>query len=318
MGCGRSGEPHDGEQNGERFLRCAEPYDDGDKELFRLNPLIIERDGHDVEVRGIKQGLVIFGLIAGMTEPTEANLRNIDYFLEQFKAAGAQAILVPGGVGLLPGQVKAILSRLARAPVPILVCPGALENYDVFREAVAKARQTSPQILDMTLIRRVRVGNVTVVSLPGYHKPFYLGAKRRGCAYTASDLKETAALFDDKSTGVLLSPSPPRGRSEWSVDRGRGAVNIGDTALTEMFRLSGVRFGLFGHVFESGGHATLGDGNTSVPSGVWQESMFVQAGTADAVPISLVGQGRAVGMAQVVEFSGRRGRFRTIYANTGN
>jgi Icc-related predicted phosphoesterase len=195
-----------------------------------------------------------------------------------------------------------------------LVTPGAQENFDLFRKVMAAQRKAHPQLIDMTLVRRVKIGHLTIVSLPGYHKPFYLKAKERGCAYEQADLDATANLFADKGVNVLLSPSPPRGVGAEAVDRARGGINIGDPALTGMLKARKVKFGLFGHVFESGGHATKADGTSAVPAGIWQESLFIQAGSAEALPLSLIGGGRSVGMAQIVSFSAARARFQTVSA----
>jgi hypothetical protein len=159
---------------------------------------------------------------------------------------------------------------------------------------------------------------VTLVSLPGYHNAFYLEAKERGCAYESGDLADVRALARGERCPVLISASPPRGRSARAVDRGRGGVNIGDPALAALLGEASIRFGLFGHVYESGGHGTNADGTTALAAGVWSDSLFVQAGAADAVPLSLVNGGRSVGMAQIVEFSGPRGRYRTIMAQAAS
>jgi Icc-related predicted phosphoesterase len=314
VGCRSSDEPKSGDQHGEDYLRCADPYDDGQKEIFRLPPLVVERNGYDVTVQGIERGLVVLGVIAGITEPTVATAQNIAFFLEQFKAAKVQAILVPGGLGLLPEHAETIVKLLASAPIPVLVTPGAEENLDVFRTVIAKQRQKNPQILDMTRIRRVRIGNVNIVSLPGYYRAFYLKAGERGCAYDIKDLGQTASLFIDRLTNVILSPTPPRGTGEHAVDRGRGDVNIGDKELTEVLESNEIKFGLFGYVSESGGHATAMDGSTATRPAVWKDSLFLQAGSAEALPVTLIGGGRSVGMAHIVEFSGNRGRYRTIFA----
>lgn len=314
IACGSPGDPGSGDQQGSPYLRCAPPVDDGVRESFKLAPLVVERDGYDMEIRGIQRGTVILGLIAGIHEPNPATLRNIDLFLDRFKAAGAQAIVVAGGVGLTKDEVTANLKALAAAPVPVLVSPGAQESYDVLRAAIGSLRRQRPQLVDLTQVRRVRLGHVTLISLPGYHNAFYLEAKERGCAYEPGDLDDIKALAKGERLPVLISASPPRGSSERSVDRGRGGVNIGDPALGKMLGEAGIRFGLHGHVYESGGQATLADRTTPLATGVWTDSLFVQAGAADAVPLTLVNGGRSVGMAQVVEFSGPRGRFRTIMA----
>jgi hypothetical protein len=170
----------------------------------------------------------------------------------------------------------------------------------------------------MTRVRRVRIGNVNIVSLPGYYRAFYLKAGERGCAYEKKDLLKTASLFKARLTNVMLSPTPPRGTGANAVDRGRGNVNIGDIELAEVLESKAIRFGLFGYVSESGGHATARDGSTQARPAVWKDSLFLQAGAAEALPVSLIGGGRSVGMAHIVEFSGNRSRYRTIFATPDN
>jgi hypothetical protein len=316
LGCTVSGEPSNGELNGSRFLRCAALDSDGDTERFRMPPLTVERSGYNVEVSGITRGVVVAGLLAGIGDSTPRNLRNLEELLRQFKEASAQIILVAGGMGLLGERVQAIMDRFAKVPVPVLACPGAQENLDVFRSVLKKIRKTSPQVLDMTRVRRVKIGNVSIVSIPGYAKPFYLEAGPRGCSFLEDDLLESVGLAKADRMTVVLSPTPPRGMGMWAVDRGRGDVNIGDVQLSKALREAKIRFGLFGYSYESGGHATLDDGTTAVAPNVWQESLFVQAGSAGSEQSSLVGGGRSAGMGQIVEFSGGRARIRTIYANS--
>jgi Icc-related predicted phosphoesterase len=274
----------------------------------------VERIGLNMTIHGIKRGLIVLGVISGVAAPSARTFRNLDFFMEQFREAGAQALLIPGDVGQNESQMTAVLERLAKAPVPILVTPGAQENFDVFRRVMQKKRTAYPQLVDMTRVRRVRLGHISIVSLPGYYKPFYLFAGERGCGYREEDLKKTTTLFNNKGPTVLLAPSPPRGTGEGAVDRGRGGINIGDPALFDTLESGNISFGIFGHVYESGGHATHSDGRTPVAPGIWHQSLFVQAGSAEALPTTLVGEGRSSGMAQIVEFSAARSRFRTLYA----
>jgi len=305
------GAPDSGEQKGGPYLRCAPARDDGVTESFRLLPLILERDGYNLEIKGTGGGTVVLGLLAGLDEPLPATLANTAHLLDRFRAAGVQAIAVAGGVGLAEADVERNLLALAAAPVPVLVSPGAGESYDALKAVFKRLHQAHPQLVDMTAVRRVRIGHVTLLSLPGYTNAFYLEAKERGCAYEAGDLDDVADLADRDRVNAILSASPPHGVGAGAADRGRGGVNIGDSALAGMLGGKGIRFGLFGHVYEAGGHATLADGATPLGQGVWQDSMFVQAGSAGAVPVQLVDGGRSVGMAQIVELSGGRARFRT-------
>jgi Icc-related predicted phosphoesterase len=312
--CRDPGEPPAGEQPGGPFLRCAPPVDDGARESFRLEPLQLVRDGHDLDVRGIERGTVVLGLLSGIHEPHPRNLANLGFFLDRFRAAGVQLIAVAGGVGLQEPEVAGVLEALARAPVPVLVSPGAQESLDVLRGAIDKARARAPQLIDMTRVRRVRIGHVTLISLPGYHNAFYLEAGGRGCAYEAGDLDDVARLAEAKRANVLLSASPPRGRGPQAVDLGRGGVNIGDPALARMLGRAGIPFGLFGHVHEAGGSATAADGATPIAAGIWHESLFLQAGAAEALTLGLASGGTVAGLAHVVEFSGARARYRPVPA----
>lgn len=312
-GCRGSVEPDSSSRDGEDFLRCAEPKSDGQTESFRLPPLTVERKGHDVDIKGIKRGLVILGVIAGIFEPSIENVENLKKILEHFQGAGVQAILVVGGIAGERAEMADVFRHLARAPIPILAVPGADEHYDIFRQTVAESRKTTPQLLDMIRVRRVRIGHVTLISLPGYYQPFYLRSGERGCAFQPEDIEKTLLLMEDKRTNVLISPTPPRGTGPQSVDRSRVGVNGGYDVLARELEKYGLQFGIFGHFYESGGHATLSDGVTAVAPGIWQESLYLQAGAAEALPQNLVGEGASVGMAQIVEISGSRARFRTVH-----
>ncbi|MCU0663383.1 MAG: hypothetical protein MUC50_13785 [Myxococcota bacterium] len=96
------------------------------------------------------------------------------------------------------------------------------------------------------------------------------------------------------------------------MDRGRGEVNIGDPALTAALSKAGVIFGLFGYVYESAGHATQADGMTPVAEGVTSNSLLLQLGAVEAVPLSLSDGGRVAGVAHLVEIAGHSAKFRTI------
>ena len=182
------------------------------------------------------------------------------------------------------------------------------------RDSITEKRKKCPQLVDMTAVRRARIKHVSLLSLPGYYNPFYLQAKEQGCSYESGDLEDVASLVDPKATNILLSPTPPEGQGPDAVDMGRGNTNMGDSELKKMLKKSGIQFGIFGHVYESGGNATSSDGKTKTAEGVWHNSVFLQAGASDSVPVSLVNGGRAAGMAHIIEFSGKRGRFRPIMA----
>ncbi len=311
-GCGSSKEPDSETRGGETYLACASSNYAAPDEYFKLPPLELVRKDHVLEVRGIKRGTVKVALLGGILYATPKNLAQLRRLLETLKKERVQLIAVAGGVGREKKDVTAILAELSKAPLPILIVPGAQENLDALRGAIDELRTSRPQIIDMTRTRSVRIGKLNIVSLPGYYRPFYLEAKHRGCSYDEDDLSKIGALLDEKATNVLLSPTPPRGGSAAATDVGRGGINMGDPALARFLSGNQVDFGIFGYAYESGGHATAKDGITPAAPGVWSRSLFLQAGAVDATPIALVDGGRSAGMAQIVEFSSDSARFRTV------
>lgn len=297
---------------GAAFTKCAGGSHDGQRTEVSLPPLRLIRDGRTLEIKGPDQPMVTLGLLSGLNEPDATTLSHIRFFLEQFKGAEVQMILVAGGVGVSEADNRTILTALSEAPIPILVSPGAEENFGALRKVIRELNAHHPQLIDMTLVRRVLLRHVSVLSLPGYFQPYYLEAGAQGCAYDKGDLSLLRSLVDKEHTHLLLSASPPRGVGPEAVDIGRGNVNIGDPALASALAESGIRFGLFGHVHEAAGNATQDDGKTPAAPGLWHDSLYLQAGAADAVPVSTVGGGMMAGVGHVVEFSGDRARYRRI------
>lgn len=312
LGCGSSKEPESKTRHGETYLACASSGYEMPDERFKLPPLDLTRKGHLLEVRGIKKGTIKVGLLGGVLHGTPENLSNLRRLLGVLKKERIHIIAVAGGVGREKEDVAAILEELSKAPLPILIVPGAQENLDTLRSVIDDLRTSRPQIIDMTRTRKVRIGKLNIVSLPGYYRPFYLEAKHRGCSYDEGDLGQVEGLLEDEATNVLLSPTPPRGGSAAATDVGRGGINMGDPALARFLSRHGVDFGIFGYAYESGGHATTKDCITPAAPGVWNRSLYLQAGAVDATPIALVGGGRGAGMAQIVEFSSDSARFRTV------
>ncbi len=313
-GCRGGSQPPSDRRDGHEFLRCADAQDDGRTEKISLPPLTAIRNGSDLKITGGDSAVVRVGLLAGLSDTAPETLTAIKYFLDRFKAARVQAIIVAGDTGRTESQIRTILDALAQAPIPILVIPGAQESFHGFRNAIAALRTTHPQIVDLTLVRRVFMKNICFLSLPGEQNPFYLEAGDQGCSYEPEDVTAIVSAAPSNMTAVLVSPTPPRGRGPAAADRGRGAVNIGDPAITDAMVDHEVRFGLHGHVVESGGSATPLSGEDPIPPGLWHTSFILQAGSASAAPVLMANGGRSAGMAHIVEFSGNRGRYRTLYA----
>ncbi|MBN2343916.1 MAG: hypothetical protein JXX29_17190 [Deltaproteobacteria bacterium] len=314
LGCKSATEPSSSQKNGNDFLKCADVAGDDNLEKISLPPLTLVRDDQDLKISGISSSIIAVGLLAGIHEMTPETEKNLNYYLDQFKAAKVQAIIVVGGVGKTQEQITNVLTALAKAPIPILVTPGSQASFGALRGAFKKLKQKYPQLVDLTQVRRVFMKHVNFISLPGYFNPFYLEARSQGCSYELKELQQITDLAMDDKTNVLLSATPPLGTGPNAPDMGRGNVNIGDPALRDELSDSPIKFALVGHVYESGGNAVAKGSTQSLPPGIWHPSIILQAGSADAIPVRLTNGGRTAGMAHIVDFSGHRARFKQILA----
>lgn len=313
-GCKGASEPSSSSKNGDEYLKCAGASADSRVEKINLPPLTLVRDGQDLKISGLPSSIVSIGLLAGIHEITTESDRNLRFFFNQFKAAKVQAIVVVGGVGKTEQQMTEIFKLLGSAPVPVLITPGAQESYGALKAVFKKTHKKYPHLIDLTQVRRVMMNQVNFISLPGYFNPFYLEARSQGCSYEQSDLDQLRSLIIDDKANVLLSATPPRGTHPSAPDAGRGNVHIGDPALAQTLADSDIKFGLFGHVYEAGGYAVAKSKTHALTAGIWQPSMYLQAGSADALPVGLTNGGRVAGMAHIVDFSGHRARFKQIVA----
>lgn len=297
--------PQVAEEGEQRYLLCGRLVDDRQGEVIDAGSVKLKRQGFVLERIGEADGKARFGVISGIEEWNEPNRSNIQALTRWFKAQDVEAIIVIGGIGRDREACLNALKALASSKVLVMPLIGASADFAGYRRAIAQVRQEHKNIIDLTTARLIRWDGVDLVTLPGYHNPFYLSHRRGGCSYRTEDVDALGELLDDARQPVLLiSTSPPRGRGAHSVDRARGDINIGDPQLTELIRrVDGkVAFGLFGHVYEAGGNATAdAEGRRSVPPERWSKTLFLNPGAAEAVPYDVGGGGRSRGMGAVIE-----------------
>jgi hypothetical protein len=234
--------------------------------------------------------------------PNRANLNTLTTW---FKNQNVEAIIVVGGLGPDRETCRAVLEDLVTSGELVMPLIGASADFVGYRRAIAQVRQEHPNLVDLTTARLIRWDGVDIVTLPGYHNPFYLAHRRGGCAYRDDDVEALEELIDETTQPVMfISVSPPRGRGPGAVDRARGDINIGDPRLGELIAHGGgkIAFGLFGHVYEAGGNATRDvEGRHSIPSEQWSKTLFLNPGAAEAVPYTIGGGLRSRGMGAVIE-----------------
>lgn len=305
------------EVTGEKFRRCAAVSNDGEDSKKINDNLFITTDEY-MEIKSkIVAQKIILGIFSGVFELDVDTKRNIEKLGVIFKQKGVNFIIGNGDLCVKSEDCMELLTLLDRFYIPTLLLPGGAESwkdwYSIFKNSKFNF------IIDGTQIRVVRLKNIVLLTLPGYFEPFYLYHKKDGCSYTKQDLERIEGFMKKYLKGddiaVLVSPSPPRGQNKNYIDWARGGVNIGDPLLTEFINKFNIRFGIFGHVYESGGKATNWLQGEEVSENQLTDSLFVQSGAVEATPYQLMTGKISRGMAILVKFASNMASYETIYLN---
>jgi hypothetical protein len=82
--------------------------------------------------------------------------------------------------------------------------------------------------------------------------------------------------------------------------------------MTDVIKAANVRFGIFGHILESGGRASDLSGKKKVKPSTWSKQLYVNAGTANPDPWELLNKEFSYGMGLWVEVEKNRARYRVF------
>ncbi|RMG19186.1 MAG: hypothetical protein D6729_05815 [Deltaproteobacteria bacterium] len=252
-------------------------------------------------------GELRFGVLVGIKEADPATLRSLDRFLRRFQHAGVDAVLVGGDTARGRFELERIFTQLAESGLPILAIPGNNESRTRFNGALLQVWRSHPNVVNMSLVRRVDLDGVDIVSLPGYHLRQF-ASESASCIHDAEDVKSLVPLAEGADDPVLLlTHGPPKQRGRRRLDFIPDAGNVGHALLTETIRRAGIRFGIHGHIVEAGATATTLDGSP-VKQGRWSRELFLNPGIANSLPTVLNAGWTSYGTAAIV--SVRRGKAR--------
>ncbi|HZS35656.1 MAG TPA: hypothetical protein VFF06_02460 [Polyangia bacterium] len=256
------------------------------------------------------------GLVADAKEPLPATLQNLERFAAAFQKERVHAVIALGGLGSTEDEIAKVLLALKPSGSPILALPGDREPEGAFHAAVARAKKSGLDVIDLADVRAVAGDGLEVISLPGYRFPSYLGARAGGCRYRPSDVDALAAIaqtLDARAAHpprILVAHTPPRGVGPSALDWALGGANIGDPELARALEKLNLRWGAFAHVDEAGGRGW--NGHAPVEAGAQSPRLYVNAGAADSVPHDLAGGAIARGQAALLQIDGEQASFRVI------
>jgi Icc-related predicted phosphoesterase len=295
---------------GEKVLRCSFLYPRKEKETRVIRGRRYFIEGFTMRVEG-KVEEFRFGVLAGIEDTSLYTIRNLRRFVALFKRHKVDAIIVVGGMPeKREGMIK-VLTPLVRSKLLIFTIVGATEDFFEYRKALELLSRNYSNLIDMTVIRQIKLGQIEVLTLPGYFRAFYLKARERGCAYIPSDIRRLVPLAKKaKGVVVFVSPGPPEGKGVFAIDFARGGVNVGDPNLTSFIKETQIKFGIFGHIHEAGGKGTDLEGSSIIPEGTWAKTLFLNPGPGEAVPWYMNDKSLQSGMAAIFHIKGKKARYK--------
>ncbi len=290
---------------------CAAPWTDhGPKRTGKLGEWSFEAQGTRWSGRSdAEHGRLVIGALADVEEATPENLENLRRALAWFQRSEARLIVALGDLGDDAATIAKVLRATASAGVPVLALPGNQEGRGAWRAAMVELADV-PEIVDLTAVRLVELGDVAFVSLPGYHDPRYVHAGD-ACVYSTEDVEGLEEIFGASKAAhrVILAHGPPQQAGRTGLDYTLEHVNVGDVRLDQALKRAQVPFGLFANIREAGGRATDARGLAVVPAGARSPSLYVNVGAIDAVRWEMNEGPESTGMASIVSLSGGQAYF---------
>ena len=283
--------------------------------LFRAGESNVTLDGWRgvVERQGDDARPVRVGVLSAIKDRYPDTLMNLTEFIAWFDQESVDLIVLNGDVAYESDDMALILEHVARSPRPIWVVPGNADPVSGFNLALRQLSGRYPNLISGSFVRLLQVGKVALVSLPGYYDPRFI-AGGGGCQYYPDDVKQIADLVKrSKGVPVLVSHGPPKGNHPNDLDYAFDAGNVGDPNINAVMKSASIRFGIFGHILESGGRVLKGTNGKTVDPGDWSRRLWVNAGSVSSVEQDLHDADSHQGMAAIVEIDPKKRRARVSF-----
>ncbi len=251
-------------------------------------------------------GALVIGVLGAVKDAADDTRRNLVRAKAAFDKAKVTLIVLNGDVAETAEihDVFKLVGDVFGDAVPIVVHSGNSEWTSGFTDAFVDAEAAHPAFINMNFVRHLDLGGVHLISLPGWSVRQFV--KQGGCHYETKHVDDVAAMVAAIPTDevvILTAHGPPRGSDANSLDRTFDDGNVGDEDLAKVLQSGTVRFGLFGHILESGGRATA-DATThkplTLPMKKPSSSLFVNVGSASSVGVELLSKKTSRGIAAIV------------------
>jgi len=273
--------------------------------------------GHKFTVSGARaevtaetpgKGPTRLGLLAAIKDFGPETKRNLEGFIAAFKKAGVDAIIVDGdsayGVDDQDSTIADLFSWLGDQGIPVYAVIGNTESGSAFNRGTLAAFRKNRSVINLDLVRRVDADGFTLVSLPGYFDRRFI-AESSGCNYKPEDAQALGRIARGaKNPVILITHGPPRQSGKNALDVTFDGKNVGDPDLATAIAESHIRFGVFGHILESGGRGTDLEGKVVKP-GTTSSALYINPGPAFSDLWQLNGGRISKGMAAILALNSK-------------
>lgn len=257
-------------------------------------------------------------LRVGVVADARGAVGNAGWAAREFERARVEVVVVAGGTGGTVEEIRGVLGALAAPGRPLLAIPGDREPVWAYREAIEGLRAGGAEVVDLSVVPAVLLGEVAVAGLPGVAvdedgRAYGLVAGADGCGRADEDATGVAAALAaaPARARLLVSHAPPRQRGAGATDVALGGAHVGDAAVARAAAEGRADVVVHGLVDEAGGRAAAEAWTgvaTALAPGAWGTRVAAAAGALDATPAPLHGGRYAHGVAVLVEIDGRRAR----------
>lgn len=254
-----------------------------------------------------QSGPLIIGVLGAVKDAADDTRKNLEKAKAAFQKAKGSLILLNGDVAETAEihDVFNLVGDVFGDAIPLVVHSGNSEWTSGFTDAFVDAEAAHPAFINKNFVRDLDLGGVHLVSLPGCSVRQFV--KQGGCHYETKHVEEAGILLDAVAAkgdvAILTAHGPPRGVDGKSLDRTFDDGNVGDIDVAKLLQDGKARFGIFGHILESGGRATA-DATTHAPLPLPMKksssSLFMNVGSASSVGVELLNKKTSRGIAAIV------------------
>ena len=272
------------------------------------------KDGYKISSEPDLSKPLVLGLLSDLKSNIPENIKNINYFFEEFKKAGVSAVVVSGDTSEKYDMLKPMFELLAQQGYLTMVVIGNRESKEDYVKAIGEVQAKYKNLIDLNRIRSVELGVATIVSMPGYYDPNFIHFSP-GCAYTATHIDVVKKLVSEATTPVVLvSHGPPRGVGPDAIDNAVEAGNVGDPQLAKLIAEAKIPFGIFGNIHEAGGKAVGADMTKVLEQGKMHKNLYLNTGPGDSDPWKMNDGTISRGLAAIMTIKAGEASYKAIRA----